>query len=288
MNKLILFGLLPFFLLGAASIQAQETADNVAITLERTACRGVCPIYTVTILEDGTVKYVGENFVDVTGEQTLELEPETVESMVEAFDNAGYFDWDEAYDTETVTDLPSVITSVTKDGETHRIVRYVGDTSAPIALPFLETWIDEMAHTSLWTGIQPDISGISNGTDTPVITLHRGVCFGACPTYSIAAYADGTVVYTGIANVTNLGVHVYEKEDFLVSGAAQIAQVTGFFDWQDSYDEFVITDQATVTTMVRWEDNYKRIVRYEGDPSAPVGLTWIEDSIDRLIDNPAE
>lgn len=288
MNKLILFGLLPFFLLGAASIQAQEATDNVAITLERTACRGVCPIYTVTILEDGTVKYVGENFVETTGEQTTEIEPETVALMVDAFENAGYFDWDEAYDTQTISDLPSVITSVTKDGETHRITRYVGDTTAPIALPFLETWIDEMTHTLIWTGVQPDISGISNGTDTPIITLQRGACFGACPTYSIAAYADGTVVYTGIANVTDMGVHVYEKDDFLVSGAAQIAQATGFFDWQDNYDEFVITDQPYVTTMIRWEDQFKRIIRYEGDPNAPVGLVWIEDSIDRLIADPAD
>ncbi len=286
MNKLIFIGLLPFFLFGAATLHAQEAESNVAITLERTACRGVCPIYTVTILEDGTVTYVGENFVEMTGEQVTEIEPETVALMVEAFENAGYFGWDEAYDTQTVSDLPSVITSVTRDGETHRIVRYIGDRTAPLALPFLEHWIDEMTHTVIWTGIQPDISGISNGTDTPMITLQRGVCFGACPTYSIAAYQDGTVVYTGIANVTEMGVHVYDKDDFLVTGAAQIAQATGYFDWEDSYDQFVITDQATVTTMIRWEDQFKRITRYLGDPNAPVGLVWIEDSIDRLAAEP--
>jgi hypothetical protein len=82
--------------------------------LERTACYGTCPIYTVTILEDGTVIYEGENFVSVTGVQTSEIAPDTVASMIEAFEDAGYFDWDEAYNTQTVSDLSTVITSVTR------------------------------------------------------------------------------------------------------------------------------------------------------------------------------
>ena len=124
----------------------------MAITLERTACFRTCPIYTISIFEDGTVSYKGENFVQVTGEQTSEIAPETVKQMVELFKNSGYFDWKEAYDTQTVSDLSTVITSVTRDGKTHRIVRYTGDTTAPLALPFLEQWIDEMVNTQLWTG----------------------------------------------------------------------------------------------------------------------------------------
>jgi len=30
------------------------------ITLERTPCYGYCPVYKVTILSDGTVRYFGE------------------------------------------------------------------------------------------------------------------------------------------------------------------------------------------------------------------------------------
>jgi hypothetical protein len=49
----------------------------------------------------------------------------------------------------------------------------------------------------------------------------------------------------------------------------------------------VKTDQTTVISSVRWEDQYKQIFRYNGDPNAPVGLVWIEDSIDALVSNPA-
>ena len=149
MNKLVWFGLAVVFALAITPVSAQYAPANVAITLERTPCFGACPVYTVTILDDGTVTYTGERFVDVTGTQTSQIDPEIVAQMVQAFEDAGYFDWNETYDTMTITDLPSVITSVTRDGETHRITRYAGDSSAPLALPFLEYWIDEMTNSRL-------------------------------------------------------------------------------------------------------------------------------------------
>jgi hypothetical protein len=237
----------------------------------------------VSILEDGTVIYNGERFVTVTGEQTGEIDAGTVAAMVAAFEDAGYFDWDEAYDTQMVSDLPTVITSVTSGDVTHRIARYMGDGSAPLALPFLENWIDEMTNTVLWTGVQPDISATSNGMDTPLVTLQQGANFGTGPVYSVAAFEDGTVVYTGIANVNEIGVQVFETEASTITSIAQIAQIMGYFGWQDSYDEQIMTDQATIITSVRWEDQFKRIARYEGDPNAPIGIVRIEDSINRLV-----
>jgi hypothetical protein len=45
----------------------------------------------------------------------------------------------------------------------------------------------------------------------------------------------------------------------------------------------MITDQVYVITSVRWEDQSKQILRYGGDPNAPVGLTWIENKIAGLV-----
>jgi hypothetical protein len=283
MNKLKFISLMIIFVLGAAVVTAQDSEANVAITLERTPCFGTCPAYTVTIMDDGTVIYEGQNFVETMGEQTSEIDPETVASMVEAFTNAGYFEWDEAYDTQTVSDLPTVTTSVTRDGETHRIVRYTGDSSAPLALPYLEWWIDVMTNTQLWTGVQSDIANIATGGNTPIITLQRDACFGFCPVYSVALFEDGTVVFTGIANVDTLGVEVFETDAIAITSIAQRAQSFGYFGWQERYDQQVMTDQATVTTSISWEDQYNRIVRYDGDPNAPVGLVWVEDIIDQTV-----
>ena len=275
--------LLTLLLFSITSANAQQAETGAVITLERTACRGVCPIYTMTIFEDGTVRYEGEDFVTVTGEQTTELEPETVQTMIAAFERAGYFDWDAAYTNQTVSDLPTVITSVTRNGETHRIERYVGDFSAPLALPFLEQWIDTMAKTVYWTGIQPDPAAISNGTDTPLITLEQTACFGSCPVYHVALFADGTGVFTGIANVDEIGVTVFEADPAVITNIAQLAQIFGYFEWQDNYDKIVKTDQVIVITAIHGEDDYKRIMRNAGDPTAPVGLLWVENMINQQV-----
>jgi hypothetical protein len=296
MNKLKFFGLLVVLLLGTLTVNAQteepikppsggskSEASEGVITLERTACFGSCPMYTVSIFEDGTVLYNGIRFVDVTGEQTAQIDPETVSTMVDAIADAGYFEWKEDYDNPMVTDAPSVITSVTRDGQRHRISRYTAAEGVPVALPFLEQWIDLMANTAMWTGVETDLSYNMNNGMPPIATLERTPCFGMCPTYSVALYDDGTIVYTGIANVENLGVHVFQTEAAAVTSLPARAEATGYFNWQDSYDQMVITDQPTVISSIRTEDNYKRIVRYDGDPNAPVGLVWIEDSIDETV-----
>jgi len=282
MTKLKFVILFVVLMLGAASVHAQDES-KVAITLERTACFGTCPVYTISILENGDVIYNGEKFVDVTGEQKSQLDPETVAAMVKAFEDAGYFDWKEAYDTMTVTDLPTIITSVTRNGETHRITRYAGDSSAPLELAFLESWIDEMTNSQMWTGVQVNLLNVPFGSDAPVITLGRSACFGKCPVYNVVIFEDGTVVYTGSANVKQIGVTVFKTDASAVEGIVQKAKALGYFNWKDSYEEKVMTDQSTVTTSVRSEDQTKQIARYNGDPNAPVGLLWIEESIDQLV-----
>ena len=78
MKKLRFTILLIISALGMTSVNAQDSKSNIAITLERTACFGTCPIYTITILENGDVLYDGKDFVAVKGGQKTEIDPETV------------------------------------------------------------------------------------------------------------------------------------------------------------------------------------------------------------------
>src|SRR5262245_49630613 len=109
MNNIRWFSLLMLMVFGTPSVKVQGPESDPVITLERTACLGKCPVYTVNILDDGRVIYEGNRFVAVTGKQTSNIAPKTVAAMIELFKGAGYFDWDEAYDTQTVSDLPTVI-----------------------------------------------------------------------------------------------------------------------------------------------------------------------------------
>ncbi len=277
---LILTALVALPTLALQEATPAATPDGqVAITLERTACFGTCPVYTVTIYTDGTVVYNGLQFVDVKGEQTSSIDPATVEQLIAGFEAAGYFDWNDSYTDMHVTDQPTITTSVTRDGVTKQIVRYAGDDSAPLALPYLENWIDTAAHTSQWTGADSTIMSMTS----PVITLERTACNGVCPIYQLSVFEDGTVVYVGIDHVAITGVQISKIEPSTVQLLVREMNASGYFDWQDQYSEFVITDQATVITSISTVEGYKRISRYDGDPNAPVGLLRFEDRIDRAV-----
>ena len=279
MRKWSIFPIL--IVLACLSFPASAQEHKVVFTLERTPCFGACPTYKVSIYADGSVVYEGERFVDVTGTQTSSIEAGTVQVMLSVFEEAGYFDWNDAYTKQGVTDVPTVISSVTRDGQTKQIVRYEGDDTAPMLLPYLENWIDTAANTQQWTGKAPRGPFII-GAPQPVITLQREPCFGTCAVYQLDIYEDGTVIYTGIDHVQVLGVRSTKIDAQEVSFLADQMELTGYFDWQDEYTTQNITDQAYVTTSLSWDNQSKRIVRYDGDPNAPVGLVRLEDRIDSV------
>ena len=277
---LVLFASL---LLVASMVTPAAAQDaEVAVTLERGACFGSCPVYRVTIYTDGNVVFEGERFVTAEGTHTTTIEPEVVQQLVEGFEAAGYFEWEDEYTEMTVSDLPTIITSVTRDGETKRITRYTGDSNAPLELPYLETWIDMAAYTSQFTGTSTAFAGIQTST-APVMTLERAPCFGMCPVYGVAVFADGTVVYLGIQHVSETGVRISNVDASEVEFLAMLTADFGYFGWEDAYSLQIITDQPYAITSLNWEDQYKQINRYDGDPNAPIGLVRFEDSIDRLV-----
>jgi putative hemolysin len=133
---------------------------EVEITLERTACFGTCPIYTLVIYGDGTAVFNGTDFVSQTGEYTTTIAIDDISHLVGEFVQAGYFDWNDAYTNREMTDMPTVITSIKVDGQYKQIEHYIGDISAPEALTALEDLIDATVNSSQWIG-EPSV-GMAN------------------------------------------------------------------------------------------------------------------------------
>lgn len=272
--------LILLFVLPTMAQEHDAPQGDPVITLERRACFGTCPVYTIQIYADGTVVYEGINHVEITGIEGSMLDPETVTQMVAAFEDAGYFDWEDEYTQMTISDLPTTITSVTSNGQTKRIVRYDGDDSAPIALPYLENWVDIMVNSQQWTGKLPVAPAFLGQV---VITLEREACFGTCPVYKLYLYEDGTVVFMGIRFVDALGVHVTQIDAMAVEMLATRMTAEGYFGWDAAYTDRLITDQATAITSLTWDGQQHQITRYDGDPNAPVGLVRDEDAIDAAV-----
>ena len=132
---------------------AQSNASNnqdVVITLERTACFGTCPVYSLTIRGDGTVVYDGKEFVEVKGTTETTISQDQVDQLISEFEKVDYFSLNDNYTERTITDAPTVITSIRLNGKIKTIKHYHGDLSAPEKLAELEDRIDEIVNSDQW------------------------------------------------------------------------------------------------------------------------------------------
>lgn len=150
------------------SMKEQRTIDSV--TLERTACYGRCPVYTIVIHGDGRVLYEGQEHVTLQGHAEGMLSRDQIAELGRAIDSADYFSLRDSYANNadgcpsTVTDQPSATTSVTIGARTKTIRHYYGCMENlsgsthriyPAALTTLETRIDQIVGTARWTGAEP-------------------------------------------------------------------------------------------------------------------------------------
>ena len=115
-------------------------------------------------------------------------------------------------------------------------------------------------------------------TSAKLVTLveHSG-CYGTCPIYTIAVYADGTVDYHGARFVAVQGRRVTHVD------AAQVAELVRDLDAMrfsslPDYPSPRYTDGPEVTVQYGLA-----LVREEiGDPAIPSALTALEERLDRL------
>jgi hypothetical protein len=123
---------------------------TLKITLERGACFGSCPSYTVEIDGDGTVTFNGNGFVASGGEHKSRLPLADVRALVAAFHSADFFWTFDRYDAR-VMDIPTSAISIAFDGREKDISERDGLMAGmPQAIVDLETLIDKTANTRQW------------------------------------------------------------------------------------------------------------------------------------------
>lgn len=147
--------LLPVLGTGCVGNQTPTPDDlgDVVITLERTPCFGVCPVYTLTIYGDGRIVYEGMRNVRIEGTITTTISEDKIKQLIREFRKINYFSLKDSYEVRNVTDMPSAYTSLTVDGKTKTVRHYHGDLSAPKKLTELENKIDEIVNSARWIKI---------------------------------------------------------------------------------------------------------------------------------------
>lgn len=128
----------------------KPTHGVTEIGLERTACHGTCPIYTVVFKDDGTFRYVGEENVARKGKHSGQISPYQFNRLAEFAVESGYMNLDSVYDLPTVADFHTTYTTVVV-GDKRKLIKNYGDLG-PTKLWVFQQAIDSLLAEVQWDG----------------------------------------------------------------------------------------------------------------------------------------
>lgn len=130
---------------------------SVKITLQRNACYGRCPVYSVEVHGDGSVFYEGKSYVAVRGRHRGRVPQKNVVELVKLFEETDYYSLPDHF-SPCMLDTPIQITSLEIDGRRKQVMTCTaGQTDTPVAVSELELAIDRLSGSQRW------IRGKANG-----------------------------------------------------------------------------------------------------------------------------
>jgi Domain of unknown function (DUF6438) len=151
---------------GCRAQDAQPRANSLEIRLQRTACYGTCPVYSLTVDSKGNVEFVGKQYVETVGSAKSTIPVEKMRLLAAEIERADFFSLKDAYTGRSgncpisATDMPSVTLRVKLNEKEKNIEHYLGcfETSGaggelpifPRKLALLEDKIDEIIGTEQW------------------------------------------------------------------------------------------------------------------------------------------
>jgi glucose/arabinose dehydrogenase len=143
-----------------ASTGAMAPDGPAVVTLERTACYGRCPAYTVSAFADGRVVFEGLGHVATMGTAVRRVDPAVVAGLVSRAAEVGHaaypdaLTWGNDACERISTDGPTATTTVRTAAGTSRVEHYGGcrGFKGEGALTAFETEVDRALGTADWVG----------------------------------------------------------------------------------------------------------------------------------------
>lgn len=138
------------------------------ISIERTACYGTCPQFTLRIAADGKVVYDGKRFVMRRGVAERHLRSAEVDRLRRAVDDAGFAKLEtHCCDCITRTDAPWTLIDIADRDGVRAIRHYHGCSSAPKSLSILEESIISLSGADKWIGSETERDRQEWGRNSP-------------------------------------------------------------------------------------------------------------------------
>ena len=112
------------------------------VELKTGACFGYCPVFRLTVRNNGLVEYEGYNFAERLGRDSFQLQPNELERLRKKVAQVNLWQYPDHIKSEVV-DAPSATLRVFKEGQTKSVV---GSIDRPAPLLELEDMLKDMAE----------------------------------------------------------------------------------------------------------------------------------------------
>ncbi|MCB0651708.1 MAG: hypothetical protein KDC85_10570 [Saprospiraceae bacterium] len=116
------------------------------IEMSKGPCFGTCPVFTLTVYDNGVVAYKGERFTDKLGLYIKVLKKGEFQNIVKAFSDANLWQFQDFYKSQ-VPDLQTVTLVYHEEGDIKTIV---GKDGRPSTVLELENLLDNLVTADGW------------------------------------------------------------------------------------------------------------------------------------------
>jgi hypothetical protein len=114
--------------------------EEIIIEMEKTACYGQCPVYTVKIDESGRGLFIGVENTAHLGLFSFRLRKEELNGLIASFERIRFFELKDRY-YDYITDLPTTYLTFRNGSREKKVMDYYG---APKELKDLEKSIADL------------------------------------------------------------------------------------------------------------------------------------------------
>jgi hypothetical protein len=101
--------------------EVTNSRDSLVVSFEKTACFGRCPVYKIKVYQSGFATYEGINFVDRMGLYYTRFDLNQIQEIQMEAREEGFFEFEETYDREGLTDLPSTTLGINAEGNRNKV-----------------------------------------------------------------------------------------------------------------------------------------------------------------------
>jgi hypothetical protein len=142
--------LLVGILLTACGTKKIAVSDDFHIKMDKGACFGSCPVYTLEIDNNGNAVYDGRRFTQKSGKHKHKLSADQMGELSELLERINFFALQDSYRSD-IADLPTVAISHTNKGLSKTVS---GKDSRPKPILELQKLLENIVNQEGWVAME--------------------------------------------------------------------------------------------------------------------------------------